>query len=663
MSTRVKGITIEFGADASGLEKALKGINQELGSTQRQLTSVNKSLKLDPNNIQLVEQKQRLLAKAIDETESKLQALKKAQSSIDTSTENGQAQYDALTREISDTEAKLKNLNKEQKEFQKDAQAAQASASGFNTGLKSMASACSQVAEKTKALSAAAAGALAGLVGLAVTAGQTADEWAELSQKIGLSTDTIQKFQYASDRIDVEFSDITGAITRMKGNLDSAADTFDSIGVKVKNQRGDYRDIESIFFDTVRALSRIENETERDTIAMDLFGKKANELAGIIDDGGKKLQELGQEADSLGLIVSEEDIENLNEFNDTLDGMKAQIKAAFVQLAIPVMEELRPIIAAVANAVKKVASELANANPVLVKIVSVILLVIAAISPVASLIANVSLALIGLSVAGPMAAAGLSSLLPYVALIAALAVAGAALGYAIGTLVNAFEDFKAETGSTAGAIQKMIQSAASGENAFAQLAGSIVGVFSPVAGQILNIAGGVANGVNVVKSAFAKMTSIFENFKDKAAKFGSDIMNSFANGIKSAINSVIRAIQNLINMMSNLWSSAERDASSAGSRTAQAYVSSYNSTSSMARLTNPTASPSYRSPLSSSPTYSSGAPVASALNKLASSIDNMNSASPTTVNVELVGSAKNIFDTVRVQNNQLKTATGYHALA
>lgn len=662
MSTRVKGITIEFGADASGLEKALKGINQELGSTQRQLTSVNKSLKLDPNNIQLVEQKQRLLAKAIDETESKLQALKKAQSSIDTSTENGQAQYDALTREISDTEAKLKNLNKEQKEFQKEANAAQASASGFNTGLKNMASACSQVAEKTKALSAAAAGALAGLVGLAVKAGQTADEWAELSQKIGLSTDTIQKFQYASDRIDVEFSAITGAITRMKGNLDSAADTFDSIGVKVKNQRRDYRDIESIFFDTVRALSRIENETERDTVAMDLFGKKANELAGIIDDGGKKLQELGQEAESLGLIVSEEDIENLNEFNDTLDGMKAQIKAALVQLAIPVMEELRPIIAAVANAVKKVASELANANPVIIKIVSVILLVIAAISPVASLIANVSLALLGLSVAGPMAAAGLSSLLPYVALIAALAVAGAALGYAIGSLVNAFEDFKAETGSTSGAISAMIRSAASGESAFAQLASVVVGAFNPVGGIILNIAGGVAQGVAAVKSAFEKMSNIFENFKAKALKFGSDIINSFANGIKSAISNVISAVQRLINAMSNLWSSAERDASSAGSRTAQAYVSSYNSTTSTARLTNPTRPSSTGASTGSAGGASVNGAVASAINNLANSISNQSSA-PTTVNVELVGSAKNIFDTVRVQNSVMQTATGYHALA
>ena len=370
----------------------------------------------------------------------------------------------------------------------------------------------------------------------------------------------------------------------------------------------------------------------------------------------------GQEAQDMGVIVSEEDIAKLNEFNDAIDKMGSQIKGAFAQLAVPIVEAIMPIITQIAAGIKSVASALANVNPLVLKIIGIILLVIAAISPIAALISNISMALIGLSIAGPLAAAGLSSLLPYVALFAALAVAGAALGYAIATLVNAFEDFKAETGSTAGAIQKMIQSAASGENAFAQLAGSIVGVFSPVAGQILNIAGGVANGVNAVKSAFAKMTAIFQNFQDKAAQFGMNIMRSFASGITSAINTVINAVQRLINMMSNLWSSAERDASSAGSRTAQAYVSSYNSTSSMARLTAPTVSSS----MASSSLYSapSNNALASAVNSLSRSVDSLGSSSgTTTVNVELVGSAKNIFDTVRVQNNTLQTATGYHALA
>ena len=64
-STKVRGITIELGADTSGLSKALKGVNQEIGSTQRQLKDVEKLLKLDPHNTELMEQKQKLLAEQL----------------------------------------------------------------------------------------------------------------------------------------------------------------------------------------------------------------------------------------------------------------------------------------------------------------------------------------------------------------------------------------------------------------------------------------------------------------------------------------------------------------------------------------------------------------------------------------------------------------------
>jgi len=663
MSARIKGITIEFGADASGLEKALKDVNKDLASTQRQLTSVNKSLKLDPTNTELIEQKQRLLAKAIEQTTSKLDALKKVQQSIDTSSEGGQAQYDALTREISDTTQKLEGLKSEQTAFNQELATSAARSSTFAQSLTKVGNTAQLVADKTAVMSAAAAAALSGMVALAVKAGQSADEWATLSQQVGLSTETIQKFQYASDLIDVDMNTIVSSVTRMKANLSSAADEFDKLGVKTKDAKGNFRDIEDIFWDSVSALGRIGNETERDTMAMKIFGKGANELAGILDDGGKKMRALGAEAEQMGVIVSDEDIAKLNAFNDALDAMKAQLSGALAQAAVPIVEALMPVINQIAAAIKSVASALANMNPIVLRIIGIILLVIAAISPMASLIANVSLSLIGLSIAAPTAAAGLSTLLPYVALIAALAVAGAALGYAIATLVNAFEDFKAETGSTSGAIQKMIQTAANGENSFINLAASIVNVFNPVAGNILNIAGAVASGVTAVREAFSKMTSIFQNFQDKAAKFGSDIINSFADGIKSAINSVISAVQKLINMMSNLWSSAERDASSAGSRTANAYVNSYNSASSSSRLLSPTVSSLFSSSVRDiNRRTSTDNMLMSAVNELTKAINQSNSSS-TNVNVELVGSAKNIFDTVRVQNAKLQTATGYHALA
>lgn len=114
--TKVRGITIEIGGDTTGLSKALTSINKEIGSTQRQLKDVEKLLKLDPTNTELLEQKQRLLSDRIGETKTKLDALKEAQKQAGEElkrTGEGQEAYDALTREIVSCEEELKQLQKQ----------------------------------------------------------------------------------------------------------------------------------------------------------------------------------------------------------------------------------------------------------------------------------------------------------------------------------------------------------------------------------------------------------------------------------------------------------------------------------------------------------------------------------------------------------------------
>lgn len=114
--SRIKGITIEIGGDTTGLDKALKGVNSTIRNTQSQLKDVNKLLKLDPTNTNLVTQKQKLLKEAINETKTKLDALKEAQVQAKQQLEEGklgQDKYDALQREIIETEEELKRLQQE----------------------------------------------------------------------------------------------------------------------------------------------------------------------------------------------------------------------------------------------------------------------------------------------------------------------------------------------------------------------------------------------------------------------------------------------------------------------------------------------------------------------------------------------------------------------
>ena len=116
MADRIKGITVEIGGDTTGLSKALSGVNKEIRDAQSQLKDVNRLLKLDPTNSELLAQKQKLLASAVGDTKEKLTELKSVQDQMDTGLKNGsvtQEQYDAWKREIVATEQELKKLDEE----------------------------------------------------------------------------------------------------------------------------------------------------------------------------------------------------------------------------------------------------------------------------------------------------------------------------------------------------------------------------------------------------------------------------------------------------------------------------------------------------------------------------------------------------------------------
>ena len=116
MANRIKGITVEIGGDTTGLDKALKSVNTSIRSTQSALKDVNRLLKLDPSNTELLSQKQRLLKDAIVATKEKLDSLKVAQEQAKQQLENGelgQDKYDALQREIVETEEELRRLQQE----------------------------------------------------------------------------------------------------------------------------------------------------------------------------------------------------------------------------------------------------------------------------------------------------------------------------------------------------------------------------------------------------------------------------------------------------------------------------------------------------------------------------------------------------------------------
>lgn len=116
MANDIKGITVKIGADTTDLSKAMSSANRSISTTQKQLNEVQKALKLDPSNTELLAQKYRLLTEKADETRKKLQTLKDAQSQVEEQYRNGeidQGKYDAFRRELITTENQLKELEKD----------------------------------------------------------------------------------------------------------------------------------------------------------------------------------------------------------------------------------------------------------------------------------------------------------------------------------------------------------------------------------------------------------------------------------------------------------------------------------------------------------------------------------------------------------------------
>lgn len=385
---RIEGITIELGGDATKLEKALSDVNKSLKNTQAALKDVDKLLKLDPGNVTLLKQKQELLNRAIKDTQKKLDTEKEALKQLKEADQTPEVreQMQRLERQIADDEQALESLQDESKSFGSVA-AQQFKAVG--QAVQDAGEKITGMGEKLAPVSAAAAAAGGALVKLGYDAVQNADDLNTLSKQTGLTTAEIQKMQYASDLIDVSFEDISGALRKMKGNMDGHADTWEKLGVATKNADGSMRDATDVFYDAVAALSQVENGTERDKLAMELFGKGADSLAGIIDDGGAALKQFGQEAEDAGLILSQDTLDALNETNDTIDKLKAEMGATLAQIGADIAQILAPALEKAAEIVSQVAEALRNLTPEQEKTILTILGIVAAVAPVLIIVGNV----------------------------------------------------------------------------------------------------------------------------------------------------------------------------------------------------------------------------------------------------------------------------------
>ena len=377
MSGNIKGICIEFRGDTTKLDKALKDVDKSTRDIDKELKQVNKDLKFNPTSVELWRQKQTLLNEKVKETTNRLNVLKDAQKQIDSGAVEVSAQeYRQLQREIIETESKLKTFNAQLREV-------------GNANLKALSNQLDDISKKTKGLS-MAAGALGGaLLANTYSAAKQADEIATLAQRYGVTTDEIQKMNYAQNLVDVSTDSMLGSMQKMTKQMGQNNSAFQELGVAIKDADGNMRDSTDVWYDVLAALGNVENETQRDILAQELFGRSAAELAGIIDDGGAALKAYGKEAEDAGVILSQDGVGAAVQFNDALDRLKATITGDLLNAGASLAESLVPILEKIVSVASELFEWLGNLDGSTQTIILTILAVVAAISPVAGIISKI----------------------------------------------------------------------------------------------------------------------------------------------------------------------------------------------------------------------------------------------------------------------------------
>ena len=413
MAGNIKGITIEFQGDTTKLDKAIRQINNNTRSLDKELKAVNNALKFNPKNVDLLRQKQEILTQKITETKSKLDLLKQAQAQIDSGEVEASAEdYRKLQREIIEAESKLKTFEAQQK-------AVDNSIKGMNLQkvsdqFKSYGDALTKAGNAMKPISAAGAGIVAGLSAMAVKAGAAADDLNTLSKVTGIGTQDLQRYAAAADLVDVSVEAIAKSNKKLTRNAYEAAngsktqaEAFAALGVSVTDSDGNLRDSEAIFQDVISALGQMTNETERDALAQKLMGKSAAELNPLIEDGGETYKQVSDTLKKYNLdYLDQETIDKANEFNDSLDTMKAIGAVALQNVGAQLAGYLAPALEKVVDLFGRFAEWLGNLNPKVLAVIGVIGGLVAGIAPLLIVIGKLAFAIS--SISGLMATAGIS---------------------------------------------------------------------------------------------------------------------------------------------------------------------------------------------------------------------------------------------------------------
>lgn len=320
-------------------------LDSEISGLKGNLDGVDAKYKSNKNSIEALNEKQDILTNIFEKQSEKIKTL---QDALETSknafgknsdeTKKWQEALDGAEKELSDTEKELKNVDTQMQTASKsthtfgDMLKASLTAEAITAGVKKLADGFKSIGNY--------------MMNAISSASEYGKEISLMSEKTGISTETLQKFKAATRTTGVDVEQFTSTLAKSIKSMNSATDStkgtgaaYAALGVQVRDSNGQLRDSETVYWETVDALKSMENETQRDAYAMQLFGKSAMELNPIIKRGSEGFKEL---TDGM-MTFDESTIESLRgldvsmqKFSGTMDGIKRVVGVAFA----PAMKEL-----------------------------------------------------------------------------------------------------------------------------------------------------------------------------------------------------------------------------------------------------------------------------------------------------------------------------------
>jgi chromosome segregation ATPase len=428
---------ISLGLDYSNFDGGITEVNRKMGLLDSQFKLATEQTKAFGTETDQLTLKHEALTQKINLVTQKVSLSKEAYDKAVSSGKASDKQLDNLQKAYTTNQTTLQKLNNELTDNKVKLDSANKSTETFGSSIRGMASslginvspALEVVATKFDGVDASVGNAVLGIGAIigafascTFSAANMADELLELSSVTGITTEELQKMQYASSFLDVEVETMTGSMTKLTRNMDDARkgsneldEAFKTLHVRYKDGNNALLDSEKVFYDTIDALGKVKNETERDALAMTLLGKSAKDLNPLIEAGSKRLRELGIEAEDMGVIMSDTALEDLGAMKDSMDKLDSTVDALKNRLGLVLL----PILSGVLDVISDIPTPVLAGIVVFAALTTVILLLAKTAQSMAVANALLAASNVAVGTTGGIATAGMGPLLLILLAIAA----------------------------------------------------------------------------------------------------------------------------------------------------------------------------------------------------------------------------------------------------